>query len=195
MNPDKGVHLAIEVARRAGLPLVMMVKMREDPERDYFAAQVEPLLGDDVTVMFEPDEQVRIDLIGRAEAVVNPIGWPEPFGLVMAEALACGTPVVARPHGAAQEIVEHGRTGFLAETVEGLARAVARRGEIDRAACREAALTRFGMTRMVQDHLRLYDRLIAAQRVPALVERRGGRRVSALNVPGRPGPVPRPVAL
>jgi glycosyltransferase involved in cell wall biosynthesis len=113
MNPDKGVHRAVQVAREAGMPLVMMVKMREDIERDYFETSVKPLLGSDVELMFEPDEQTRIDLLGRAEALINPIMWPEPFGLVMAEALACGTPVLASPHGAAQEIVEHGHTGFL----------------------------------------------------------------------------------
>jgi glycosyltransferase involved in cell wall biosynthesis len=196
MNPDKGVHLAIEVAREAGLPLVMMVKMREDPEREYFAASVEPLLGEDVTILYEPDEQVRVDLVGRAEALINPIGWPEPFGLVMAEALACGTPVIARPHGAAQEIVEHGRTGFLADTVTGLVEAVGRRDEIDRAACREAAVTRFGMARMVEDHIRLYRRLIEAQRMPVQVDRRRSeRRVSVLGAPLRSALPQEPVAL
>jgi len=181
MNPDKGVHLAVEVARKAGMPLVMMVKMREALERDYFETRVEPLLGDDVTLLFEPDEDHRVDLVGRAEALINPIGWPEPFGLVMAEALACGTPVIARPHGAAQEIVEPGRTGFLHEEVEDLAEAVHQLDRIDRDACREAAERRFSMTRMVDDHVRLYQRLVDAHRVSVLPDRRrADRRVSVL---------------
>ena len=81
------------------------------------------MLGSDVELMFEPDEETRIDLLGRAEALINPIRWPEPFGLVMAESLACGTPVLASPHGAAQEIVEHGHTGFLHEKVDDLVEA------------------------------------------------------------------------
>lgn len=160
MNPDKGVHLAIEVARKAGLPLTVMVKMREPSERQYFAEVVEPLLGEDITLMFEPDENVRIDLVGRAEALINPIGWPEPFGLVMAEALACGTPVIARPHGAARQIVEPGLTGYLHDEVADLAEAVGRIDRIDRTACRRAAEERFSMARMVDDHVRLYERLI-----------------------------------
>lgn len=160
MNPDKGVHRAIQVARRAGMPLVMMVKMREDVERAYFQDVVQPMLGSDVELMFEPDEEVRVDLLGRAEALINPIQWPEPFGLVMAEALACGTPVLASPHGAAQEIVEPGRTGFLHDDVDDLVAACGRIGDLDRADCRDAALRRFSMARMVEDHLRLYRRLI-----------------------------------
>jgi len=172
MNPDKGVHLAIEVARQAGLPLVIMVKMREAPEKAYFSDVVQPMLGEDITVLFEPDEDLRVDLVGRAEALINPIGWPEPFGLVMAEALACGTPVLARPHGAAQEIVEHGHTGFLHEQVDDLVAAVARIPQLDRTACREAAERRFSMFRMVEDHIRLYRRLIDQASVPQLIERR-----------------------
>jgi glycosyltransferase involved in cell wall biosynthesis len=192
MNPDKGVHLAVEVARKAGMPLVMMVKMREAPERDYFESTVEPMLGDDVTLLFEPDEDHRVDLVGRAEALINPIGWPEPFGLVMAEALACGTPVIARPHGAAQEIVEPGLTGFLHDEVEDLAEAVHQVDRIDRDACRAEAEQRFSMTRMVTDHVRLYQRLADAHRVSSLNDRHADRRVSVVSAGAA---APQPVAL
>lgn len=175
MSPDKGVHRAIEVARRSGLPLVIMVKMRALEERQYFDDVVKPMLGSDIELMFEPGESERIDLVGRAEALINPIQWPEPFGLVMAESLACGTPVIASPHGAAQEIVEPGVTGFLHETVDGLAEAVRRAGEIDRAECRAAAERRFSRERMVADHVRLYRRLIDRASVPSLTEQRGAR--------------------
>jgi glycosyltransferase involved in cell wall biosynthesis len=175
MNPDKGVDRAIEVARRSGLPLIMMVKIREVGEQAYYEDVIKPMLGSDVELMVEPDEQLRIDLVGRAEALINPIVWPEPFGLVMAEALSCGTPVVASPHGAAQEIVEPGVTGYLHQEVDDLVEAVGRIGEIDRNDCRRAAERRFSMERMVEDHVRLYRRLIDQASVPTLIGRTGGR--------------------
>jgi glycosyltransferase involved in cell wall biosynthesis len=171
MNQDKGVHRAIEVARMAGLPLVMMVKMREPVELQYFEDVVKPMLGSDVDMMIEPDESYRIELVGRAEALINPIMWPEPFGLVMAEALACATPVIASPRGAAQEIVEHGRTGYLHQEIDDLVAAVGRVHEIDRADCRASAERRFSMERMVEDHVRLYRRLIDQASVPSLIGR------------------------
>ncbi|HEX2806244.1 MAG TPA: glycosyltransferase, partial [Kineosporiaceae bacterium] len=111
--------------------------------------------------------------------LINPIMWPEPFGLVMAEALSCGTPVIASPHGAAQEIVEHGRTGYLYREVDDLVEAVGRVPEISRTECRTAAERRFSMERMVDDHVRLYRRLIDQASVPSLIGRtaaRSGRR-------------------
>jgi glycosyltransferase involved in cell wall biosynthesis len=175
MSPDKGVHRAIEVARRSGMPLVIMVKMRSAEERQYFEDVVKPLLGSDIELLFEPDEPHRIDLVGRAEALINPIMWPEPFGLVMAEALSCGTPVIASPNGAAQEIVEPGISGFLHSDVDGLVEAVGRIGDIDRADCRAAAERRFSMDRMVADHVRLYRRLIDRASVPTITEQRAAR--------------------
>jgi glycosyltransferase involved in cell wall biosynthesis len=171
MNPDKGVHRAIEVARRAGLPLVIMAKIREAVEVAYFEDVIKPLLGSDVELLIEPEHSLLIDLVGRAEALINPIMWPEPFGLVMAEALSCGTPVIASPHGAAQEIVEHGKTGYLYQEVDDLVEAVGRRGDIDRADCRAAAERRFSMQRMVDDHVRLYRRLIDQAQVTSLIGR------------------------
>jgi glycosyltransferase involved in cell wall biosynthesis len=171
MNPDKGVHRAIEVARRAGLPLVIMAKIREAVEVAYFEDVIKPMLGDDVELLIEPEQNRLIELVGKAEALINPIMWPEPFGLVMAEALSCGTPVIASPQGAAQEIVEHGKTGYLNKEVDDLVEAVGRRDEIDRGACRAAAERRFSMERMVDDHVRLYRRLIDQAKVPSLIGR------------------------
>jgi glycosyltransferase involved in cell wall biosynthesis len=160
MSPDKGVHDAIDVARRAGLPLTMMVKMRAPDELAFFHDVVEPMLGRDIQLLIEPEEAQRIELLGRAEALINPIAWPEPFGLVMAEALACGTPVIARPFGAAQEIVEHRRTGYLHDSIDDLADAVRRIDQLDRCECRAAAEQRFSRDRMVEDHIRLYRQLL-----------------------------------
>lgn len=160
MHPDKGPHRAIDAARGAGRRILIAAKMRESLERRYFAECVEPLLGPDAVYLGEVGGQHKLDLLAGAEALINPICWPEPFGLVMIEALACGTPVVAFARGAAPEIVEHARTGFLCRDEREM---VARLGDvatIDRAACRAAVEARFTTDRMVADHLALYQRLV-----------------------------------
>jgi glycosyltransferase involved in cell wall biosynthesis len=162
MSPDKGADRAVRVAHRAGVRLVIVTKMREDPEREYFDRAVAPLLDAQDDLLVEPDEAVRIDLLGRAEVLLDPIDWPEPFGLVMAEALSCGTPVLAYPRGAAPEIVEHGRTGFLCEGEDDMVDALHRASRLDRADCRAAAELRFSVRRMVADHEELYRRLLSA---------------------------------
>jgi glycosyltransferase involved in cell wall biosynthesis len=182
MSPDKGPDRAIEVARRAGLPLVLAAKMREPGEVAYFEQHVRPLLGPDVTFVGEADAESRLDLMRHAEALVNPIRWPEPFGLVMAESLASGTPVVTLRHGAAPEIVDDGTTGFLCDDLDAMVLAVARVGRLDRAACRRAAVERFSIERMAVDHERLYRRLTHA----ALDERRAAGLRTAEALAGAP---------
>ena len=113
MSAGKGAHHAVRVARRAGWPLVIAARIGEPAERAYFEKQVRPLLGPDYEMLAEQPLAARVDLMGHAAALVNPITWPEPFGLVMAEALATATPALAFPHGAAPEIIDHGRTGYL----------------------------------------------------------------------------------
>lgn len=163
MSPDKGVHRAIAAARAAGRRLVIAAKMWAPSEHRYFHDVVEPLLGPDATYVGEVGGRQKHELLAGAAALVNPIRWPEPFGLVMIEALAAGTPVVAFPEGAAPEIVDHGRTGFLSADVTRMAAHLRMIGTIDRAACRQAALERFSTSRMVDDHLALYERLLTAQ--------------------------------
>jgi glycosyltransferase involved in cell wall biosynthesis len=175
MDPGKGIHRAIEVTRRAGMPLIMMCKMREDNEIAYYNDVIKPLMGSDTELLVEPDESLRIEIVGKAEALVFPIQWAEPFGLVMAEALACGTPVIASPHGAATEIVEPGVTGFLHEEIDDLVAALERVREIDRGACRRQLERRFSMKRMVDDHIRLYRRLIDRASVPTITVRQTTR--------------------
>ena len=135
-NPDKGPSIAIEVARRAGLPLAMVVKKNEPFERTYWDEIVAPLLNDEVEVFEAISSEQKADLLSRARAMVFPIQWPEPFGLVMVEAMACGTPVVACPAGAAVELVENGVTGFLRDSIDDLVAAVADVGECSPADCR-----------------------------------------------------------
>lgn len=163
MVPHKGADRAIAIAARAGLPLVIVgaVTPYLAESAPFFRERVEPHL-DGASVVHYPhlpnDEVVR--LMGRAKAFLFPISWGEPFGLVVAEAMAAGTPVLATPRGSIPELVVHGETGFLAETDEELAEFVARVSEIDRAACRRRVEERFSADRMVADYESLYRTLI-----------------------------------
>lgn len=161
MSPDKGVDAAIRIARRAGRRLVVVAKMRDPDEREYYARHVRPLLEPDDEEPREEPLSRRLDLLRHATALLNPIGWPEPFGLVMAESLASGTPVVAFPNGAAPEIVEDGVTGLIVDDEDAAVRAVAQVGRLDRLACRRAAVRRFSLQRMAADHEALYRRVLA----------------------------------
>jgi glycosyltransferase involved in cell wall biosynthesis len=161
MSPDKGVHHAVKVARKAGWRLVLATKMREPAEQAYFDAAVRPLLrpGDDPPAELPLED--RLELLRGATGLLNPIVWREPFGLVMAEALASGTPVLAFPNGAAPEIIDPGRTGYLCSDDKEMVSAVDRLAEIDRRACREVAERRFSHLRMAREHERLYRRVLA----------------------------------
>jgi glycosyltransferase involved in cell wall biosynthesis len=160
MAPEKGVHVAIEAAQRAGVPLRIAAKCREPLEQEYFDAAVRPWLGPGVEFLGEVGEADKHALLGGALALVNPIAWPEPYGLVMAEALACGTPVIARPHGAAPELVRDGVTGFVCDDVEAVAAAIGAAATLSRAACRHDAEVRLSADRMVADHEALYGALV-----------------------------------
>jgi glycosyltransferase involved in cell wall biosynthesis len=162
MHPDKGAHRAIAVARAAGRRILLAAKMWEPAERRYFCDRVEPLLGRDAAYLGEVGGRDKLDLLGGASALLNPIRWPEPFGLVMIEALACGTPVLSFAEGAAAEIIEHGRTGFLCADEEDMATRVGLALDLDRAACRASVEARFSTERMVKDHLALYRSLVRA---------------------------------
>ena len=156
MAPEKGARRAALAARQAGARLLIAAKMREPWEYQFFTEQVEPLLGDDVVYVGEADHDTKVRLLRGATALVNPIRWPEPFGLVMIEALASGTPVLAFHEGAAPEIVDHGTTGFLCDDVDDLAEHLGKAGDLDRGACRAAAEERFSTARMVADHRHLF---------------------------------------
>lgn len=161
MDPTKGVAEAAQAANAQGTRLVIAAKMRRSAERRYFEEQVLPHLNDRVTFIGEADVATKIDLLRRSIALVNPIQWPEPFGLVMIEALACGTPVITSPCGAAPEIVEHGKTGLFVRDRTELERAIMTIRSIDRPDCRRAVEQRFTSDRMVRDHVRFYRSVLA----------------------------------
>lgn len=160
MSPEKGPREAALVARAAGVPLRMAAKLREPAEREYFDAEVRPLLCSDVEFLGELGCAEKLQLVGSSFALLNPMQWAEPFGLVMIEALATGTPVVATPAGSAPEIVDDGWTGFLRSGRLPLAAALLDAARLDRAACRAVAVRRFSTERMVADHVRLYEELV-----------------------------------
>lgn len=166
MNPDKGAHRAIAIARTAGKQIILAAKMWEPAERRYFTECVEPLLGPDAIYVGEVGGVRKLDLLANAEALLNPIRWTEPFGLVMIEALACGTPVLTFAEGAAPEIVEHGRSGFLCDGEDDMAAAVALVPGLDRAECRARVEACFSTKRMVADHLTLHRRLLGSGSQP-----------------------------
>jgi len=178
MHPDKGVDLAIAAAKAAGMPLRIAAKMRERHEREYFEAAVAPLLGGGVEFLGEVAGADKAELLGSAACLLNPIRWAEPFGMVMIETLACGTPVVASGAGSVPEIVPDGETGFVCSGPEALAAALGRVGELDRARCRAAAERRFSASRLAGDHLRVYRAAIAASRAAPYVSGRSTRPAS-----------------
>jgi glycosyltransferase involved in cell wall biosynthesis len=160
MHPTKGVHIAARVARAAGVRLTIAAKMREPAEESYFHEMVRPLLGHGIEYIGEVSQLEKAHLLDRASCLLNPIQWPEPFGMVMIEALARGVPVVTCPIGAAPEIVDDGVTGFLRSDGPGLAAALLAAGALDRETCRAAAEARFSIRRMAAGHAALYASLL-----------------------------------
>jgi glycosyltransferase involved in cell wall biosynthesis len=164
LSPEKQPDVAIEVARRAGIPLRIAAKV-DAADREYFDRVVAPLLDDPlVEFIGEIGDRHKAEFLGGARALLFPIDWPEPFGLVMIEAMACGTPVIARPCGSVPEVVRHGVSGFIADSVPELVEAVKRVDELDRAACRRDFEQRFSVTRMVDGYEALYRRAAARAR-------------------------------
>jgi glycosyltransferase involved in cell wall biosynthesis len=160
MSPDKGAHHAVRIAREAGLPLKLAGKMHDREEVDHFDANVRPYLGGDIEYVGEVSHDEKVELLQRALATVFPIQWPEPFGLVMVESMACGTPVLATALGAVPEVVEHGRSGVVASTVDELIASVGEAAGLDRTQVRAVAEERFSSDRMVADYESAYAALV-----------------------------------
>lgn len=159
ISPEKRVDRAIEVAKRTGMPIRIAAKV-DRADIDYFKAVIEPLLDHSlVEFVGEISESEKQELLGNAFALLFLIDWPEPFGLAMIEAMACGTPVIAFRHGSVSEIVEEGTSGVIVESVEQAVEAVGRVGTLNRAACRAAFDRRFTGAQMARNYLAQYNRL------------------------------------
>lgn len=160
MSPDKGCHRAIEVARAAGLPLKIVAKKRERLEQEYFDALVKPALGRGIEYLGETTHAAKVELLQNARATLFPIEWDEPFGLVILEAMACGSAVIAIRRGAVREIIDHGRSGIIVDDYREMADAIAEADRLDPHVCRRHVEEHFAPTRMVLGYEKAYESVL-----------------------------------
>lgn len=175
ISPEKRPDRAIEIATMTGMHLKIAAKV-DRADTSYFQTRVKPMLSrPNVEFIGEIGDDEKGDFLGNALACLAPIDWPEPFGLNMIEAMACGTPTIAFEHGSVPEIIEEGVSGFIVNSVKEAAEAVGRIGEISRAGCRKAFERRFTDRRMTEDYLRIYRR-VAEQQAPVPLLRPTARK-------------------
>jgi glycosyltransferase involved in cell wall biosynthesis len=166
VSPEKRVDHAIEIAMRAGLPLKIAAKI-DKQDRDYFQANIKPLLKcRDVEYVGEIGDAEKNTFLGDALALLFPIDWPEPFGLVMIEAMACGTPIIARARGSVPEIINDGMTGYIVHNVEEAVQAVTKVSSLSRKRCRQVFEERFTADRMARDYVRVFEQLTRGETMP-----------------------------
>jgi glycosyltransferase involved in cell wall biosynthesis len=167
LTADKGPEDAMRIARAAGMPLRIAAKIPR-AETAYFKKKLEPNIdGEEVQLVGEVDEARKQPFLAGAAALLFPINWPEPFGLVMIEAMACGTPVIAYRSGSVPEVIEDGVTGFIVDNEEQAIRAVNELGRLDRRVVRTRFEERFISSRMAKDYEALYGELVARARGPS----------------------------
>ncbi len=190
ISPEKRPDRAIQIARRAGMPLRIAAKVGS-ADAEYFEQCIRPMLADPlVEFVGEVDERAKDELLGNAHALLFPIDWPEPFGLAMIEAMACGTPVIGYRHGSVPEIVEDGVNGFVVDDIAAAVHAVERVVKLKRRDCRAVFDQRFTARRMAADYLELYGELVGERAIAAVgggSERRARRRLAPLTlIPDNP---------
>ncbi len=166
ISPEKGPDRAIRIARMLGIPLKIAAKVDKVDEK-YFREVVEPLIGPGVEFIGEINERQKTEFLGEALALLFPVDWPEPFGLTMIEAMACGTPVLAFRRGSVPEIIEEGVTGFIVDGMDHAGPALARVLALDRYAVRRRFEERFSAARMAKDYVKLYRTMLRASPVRA----------------------------
>ncbi|MCD6133387.1 MAG: glycosyltransferase family 4 protein [Deltaproteobacteria bacterium] len=158
--PEKRVDRAIEIAERVGMKLKIAAKV-DEADKEYFKDKIKPLLKSPYAeFMGEIGEKEKDEFLGNAYALIFPIDWPEPFGLVMIESLACGTPVIAWRCGSVPEVIEDGVTGFIVESIEDAVKAVEKTSSLNREDCRKAFEERFTASRMARNYLKIYRKMI-----------------------------------
>jgi glycosyltransferase involved in cell wall biosynthesis len=161
MNPEKGAHRAIRTALETGLPLKLAGKQREPLEEEYFEVHVRPYLGGNIEYVGEVSHWEKVELLQHARVTLFPIEWDEPFGLVMIESMACGTPVIASRWGAVPEVVQPGRSGVIVDDWRDAAAAIEEAERLSRVGCRTYVEERFASARLVENHLAAYGTLLA----------------------------------
>lgn len=180
ISPEKRVDRAIEIASRTGMELKIAAKISK-VDREYYEEIIKPLIEKEPRVEYlgEIGEREKDEFLGNAYALLFPIDWPEPFGIVMIEAMACGTPIIAFPGGSVQEVMEDGVTGFIVKSVDEAVKAVEQVSSLSRRGCRAVFEERFTASRMTRDYLRIYRRLVGEKRLtlarqPSLTVIKGG---------------------
>ncbi|NOG71526.1 glycosyltransferase family 4 protein [Roseicella sp. DB1501] len=169
ISPEKRVDRAIEIAGRAGMKLKIAAKV-DRADRDYFEQTIEPLLAQPhVEFIGEIGDHQKAEFLSNAQALLFPINWPEPFGLVMIEAMACGTPVIAYNHGSVPEVMQDGLTGFIVDGEDAAVEAVGRLPLLSREAIRAEFDKRFTARRMAEEHVALYEELVRAKLPPVRI--------------------------
>ncbi|MHB1595554.1 MAG: glycosyltransferase family 4 protein [Streptosporangiaceae bacterium] len=160
-HPEKAPHLAIDAARAAGMPITLAGKCAEPVERAYFEREIAPRLGDDVTIFGVADAAAKRQLLSHAACMLFPIQWEEPFGLVVIEAMACGTPVVALGRGAVPELMKHGETGVIVDRVDQMPDGIALARMLDPVAIRENVEANFTIEVMAEGYEAVYRQALA----------------------------------
>jgi glycosyltransferase involved in cell wall biosynthesis len=189
ISPEKRVDRAIEIARRTGMRLKIAAKV-DKVDRAYFVQQIEPLFSDPlVEFVGEIGESDKNEFLGNAYALVFPIDWPEPFGLVMIESMACGTPVIAARCGSVPEVVENGLSGFIYDTIDEAVAAVHLVFKLSRRECRDTFEKRFNVSRMASDYATIYQRIVEAHAAGCSERRTHGRHHSSKRPVLHPGVV------
>ncbi|RJQ30920.1 MAG: glycosyltransferase family 4 protein [Actinobacteria bacterium] len=161
INKDKGSDVVIDIAKKAGVKLIMAGKIDPGRDTEFFEAHVHPKI-DDKQIIYkgEISEKEKRKLFAEAKGFIFPLQWPEPFGLVIPEAMACGTPVISFPYGSLPELVEDGKTGFIVKTNDEMVEAVKKIDQINPQDCRDHTVARFGIARMTGDYLKAYEAII-----------------------------------
>jgi glycosyltransferase involved in cell wall biosynthesis len=169
ISPEKRVDRAIRIALKAGIPLKIAAKV-DKPDREYFAQVIEPMLGEpSVEFLGEVSEPEKNELLGQAYGLLFPIDWPEPFGLAMIEAMACGTPVIAFPCGSVPEVVDEGKTGFIVSSEEEALEALKKIESLSRVECRRVFEERFAVDRMAREYSAVYSNLCERESSPRMI--------------------------
>ncbi len=164
ISMEKGVHFAIKVAQDLNIPLKIAAKL-DSVDLPYFNEYVGPKLSEQISWVGEVDEEQRNELMGKALCLLQPVTWAEPFGLVMIEAMACGCPVIAFNKGSIPEIVEHGKTGFVAEDLEDMTQLIYELGKINRSYCRKYSLNKFNAKRMADGYEDIYLQILSRKQI------------------------------
>ncbi len=165
-SPEKGLDKAIEIAKRLGMPLKIAAKI-DKTDQEYFDACIKPLLDSpDIEFLGEIGYSEKNQFLGEATALLFPICWQEPFGIVMIEAMACGTPVIAYPLGSVPEVMKEGVSGYVVPDLDGAVEAAKKIGQVDRRRVRRYFEQRFTAARMTQDYVKIYERMVSRKKTP-----------------------------